>query len=489
MNDRTADFLERKSPLAPVLLALLATIFIASSNLAQAQTATQSRPLEPSLSYVVKASDKLIRLSREMLVSTQAWNEVAKYNQLKNPDMIFPGQRLEIPLRYLKSKPSTGQLISAEGEVTLGGQAAQAGAPIGDGSQLKTGANSSAVIELGDGSRIKLLPNSLAQVVTNRDYAMRDASSSGSTNWFSGLMRLSAGTLEALTSKTAKRATPLQIETPTSLVGVRGTEFRVAFDDPASNSARTEVVEGRVRADNPAQQSGADLPTGTGAVVKPLEKDIKVIPLLPAPDLSTLPAEVLKPPGSWAMPVLEGAVAFRVQVSSDDQFNKIVRDLKVDDQRADLSSLPNGNWFARVRGIDPAGLEGFDAVKPITVKDGQWRVSYSSLSRVNGSTVLGWIGEQSNGQPLTGGQYSALVARDEALTQPVAASASPLAGRGPRLDLGDLKPGVYFIRLRSQAAAPDNREITIDSEIYRFEIPANWGRSVVDMTSPLQAVK
>ena len=159
--------------------------------------------------------------------------------------------------------------------------------------------------------------------------------------------------------------------------------------------------------------------------------------------------------------------------------NKIVRELKVTSDSADLASLANGNWFARVRGIDGVGLEGFDTVKLITVKDGQWRVSYSSLSRVNGKTVLSWIGQQASGQAMTGSSYSALLARDEALTQgPVT-----IAGTGstPRLDLGDLKPGVYFIRLQSIGG--------MSSDIYRFEIPGTWGKSVFDQTSSLQPVR
>ena len=445
-----------------------------------AQTGPAAPPVapEPSLTYTVKPSDKLIRLSRDMLVSPQAWNEVARFNRLKNPDMIAAGQKIEIPLRFLKSSAASGKVLSAEGDVTLGGNPVRPGAAVADGSQFKTGINSSAVIELGDGSRIKILPNSLAEVVTNRNYALREASGSGSTNWFSGLMRLTAGTLEALASKVAKRATPLQIETPTSVVGVRGTEFRVAFDDPASNSARTEVIEGKVRADNLAQQVSAELPTGTGAVVKPLEKEIKVVLLLPAPDLGAIPADIFKPPGTWPMPVLAGASAYRVQVSSDDRFDKIVRDLKVTTNSADLASLANGNWFARVRGIDGQGLEGFDSIKLVTVKEGQWRVTYSSMNLLNGKTVLSWVGQQASGQLVTGSSYSALVARDEALTQAVTVEGK---GSAPRLELGDLKPGVYFIRLRNNAG--------MSSDTYRFEIPSNWGKTVFDQTSSLQPVR
>lgn len=473
-----------KRPQAPVIRSLVATFLIAPCALAIAQvsaTAAAPRVIEPSLPYVVKSSDKLIRLSRDLLVSGHTWSDVASYNQLKDPNVIFPGQKIDIPLRFLKSTAAGGKVISAEGDVTLGGNPMQPGATIGDGSQLKTGANSSAVIEMGDGSRIKILPNSLAEVVTNRSYAMRDASASGSTTWFSGLLRLSAGTLEALASKNIKRATPLQIETPTSLVGVRGTEFRVAFDDPASKSARTEVVEGAVRTDNPAQQVGADLITGTGAVVKPAEREIRVVTLLPAPDMGSVPGEILKPAGVWPMPMLAGAQAYRVQVASDDKFDRIVRDLKVLTGSADLATLANGNWFARVRGIDAQGLEGFDTVKLIAVKDGEWRVSYSSMALINGKALLSWAGQQTNGQPMPESGYTAVLARDQALTQVV----SRTEGSAAQLDLGDLKPGVYFVRLRSKPAAGTG----MDSETYRLEISGNWGYSVFEQLSALQSTK
>lgn len=448
-----------------------------ASSLAHAQ----DRPDEPSLPYTVQASDKLIRLSRDMLVSPQAWSAVARYNRLKDPNVIAVGQKLDIPLRYLKSTAATGRIVSTDGDVSLGGAPLQTGAAIADGSKLRTGPNSSAVIELGDGSRVKLLPNSLAEVVTNRNYAMRDASASGSTNWFSGLMRLSSGTLEALASKTTRRATPLQVETPTSLVGVRGTEFRVGFDDPAGKSSRTEVIEGLVRADNPAQQTGAQLPMGTGALVNPAEREVKVVPLLPAPDLAGVPGEVLKPAGTWAMPVLAGAAAYRVQVSSDESFDKIVRDLKVaGTSGADLASLANGNWFARVRGIDPQGLEGFNAVKLIVVKDGQWRVTYSSLSATGGRTVLNFQGLQAGGQPFLATSYSAVLGTDPALTEGV----TRIESATPSVDLGNLKPGTYYLRLNGKTA-----QGALDSETYRFELSDRWGVTVFDQTSALQAVR
>ena len=453
-----------------------------ASSTSGSPASSTSAAKEPSLVYVVRPKDSVIKFTREMLVEPRAWPEIAKFNALKDPNVIFHDQKLNIPLRVLKSTQASAKVISAEGDVTLQGSTVQPGATLSDGAKIKTGANSSAVIELGDGSRVKILPGSLAELVTNRDSAMRDSSKSGSTNWFSGLMRLTEGALEALASKTARRAKELQIETPTSLVGVRGTEFRVAFDDPLGKAARTEVTEGKVRADNPTQQSGADLPMGTGAVIKPTEKEVKVVMLLPAPDLGAIPSEVLKPQGNWPMPTLAGASAYHVQVASDEQFDKIVRDLKVAGNtggNANLSSLPNGNWFARVRGIDALGLEGFNTVKLIAVKDGEWRVTYSSMSLVDGKAVLSWQGQQPGGQAMDSSNYSATLASDAALTQ----SAVTLQGSDAKasLVLGDLKPGVYFIRMQNAAG--------LRSQTYRFELSGNWAQTVFDQTSVLQAIK
>jgi hypothetical protein len=469
----------RAKRVAPAARAARAVSLLAVSAVA----ATALYAAEPTLPYTVKASDKLITFSNEVLVSPQAWGEVARLNGLANPNLIFPGQKLNIPLRLIKSQAAASRVISVEGSVTRGGQPLQVGAPVPEGSQLATGANSSAIIELGDGSRVKLLPGSLAEVVTNKTYAMRNAAQSGSTNWFSGVMRLAEGSLETVASTLTQRAEPLQIRTPTSSVGVRGTVFRVGFDG-ASKDSRTEVLEGKVRADNPAQGSGADLPLGTGAVIKPAEREVKVVNLLAAPDLSGVSADVLKPQAAWPMPSLSGASAYRVQVASDDKFNAIVRDLKVTNASADLSSLPNGNWFARVRGIDGQGLEGFDSVKLIAVKDGQWRVSYSSLRFDGGQTLVAWTGVQPNGQALAAERYSAVVARDAALSQGVVNVQMASDARGSELNLGNLSPGVYFIKLRSTTGGAFT-----DSAVYRFELPGNWGATVLHVMAALEPAR
>lgn len=456
--------------------------FVAIALAAAAAAAMAQAPApEPSLPYTVKPSDKVIRLSRDLLVRPSAWAEVAKFNQMKDPNFIKPGQKLNIPLRLLKYQPARARVVSAAGDVRLGGAPVTEGMEVPEGGRLQTGVNSSAVLQLGDGTQVKLLPGTLADVVTHRDYAMRDASASGSTTWFSGFIRLAQGALETLAARAQNRATPLQIETPTSLVGVRGTQFRVAFEDPAARNARTEVVEGLVRADNPAQQSGADLPRGTGAVINPAEREVRVVALLPAPDLSALPGELNKPQALLPMPVLAGATAYRVQLASDERFDRIVRDLKVTTASVDLGTLATASWYARVRGIDAAGLEGFDAVKLIAIREPvRWRITSSTLSLREGRNQLDWAVQRDNGQPLPVQRFTVELASDAAFAN-VLLRQEPAT---PSLQLGELKPGVFFLRLRPVLA--DGK--TLDAAVFRMDLSANWGVTVFDNGFPLVPV-
>ena len=327
-------------------------------------------------------------------------------------------------------------------------------------------------------------------MVTNRDYALRDASKSGSSNWFSGLMRLTGGALEAMAAKKVSRATTLRIETPTSTVGVRGTAFRVAYDDPTTQSARTEVLEGLVRADNPAQAAGADLPMGTGVVVKPQDKDIKVVNLLPAPDLAGMSSDVFQPLVSLNLPALPDASSYRVVIARDEKFDNIVRELKVPvGAPANLSGLVNGNFYALVGGIDGIGLEGFNSVKLISipdapaapVKDPRQPVGNKmiNLSVVNGKTFVNW--NESQGDQSAGMRYAVLLGSDASMKD-VSTSAEATERS---LDMGALKPGTYFAQLRFTPASGK----AMYSALYRFTLTDNWNPTVFSLFSALQLVK
>jgi hypothetical protein len=453
--------------------ALLAALLATSVPLALAQQPAA----EPGIPYTVKPKDKLIGVSARLLNTPADWPEVARFNRLKNPNRISPGQIIQVPLRLMKSQPLNARLVSVYGDVQLGGAKAEVGSAVPEGARLQTGPNSSAVVELADGSRVALLPNTLAELATSRGYAVRDAAASPSATWFSGLIRLVQGALDTVAAKSALRATPLQIQTPTSLVGVRGTQFRVAYDDPATQNARTEVLAGAVQADNTAQASSALLVQGKGAVLNPAVKDIKVVDLLKAPDLTATPGDILKPLALWPMPALGAAKGFRVQIAADESFDKIVRDLVVTTGSADFSNLPNGGWFARIRGIDADGIEGYDSVKPVQVllppppdlPPRQWTVSEDRLDLVNGRHIL-----QFSQEGLDASHTITAVVTPEMEPPTTRLAEATATGDKARtvFDLGYLAPDTTLV-LRLTVKQADGA--TVVPLTYRFRSLSGWG--------------
>jgi hypothetical protein len=485
----------------PFALALPVKASVFAAACAFASFASWAVMTEPYVSYTVKPSDTLQGLSRSLLTDPSKWGEVAKLNELKNPNLIFPGQVIDVPksLLNLSSQPRLavpGTVLSVQGDVTIGGQQVQVGAPVPEGARLQTGPNSSAIVQLGDGSRLQLMPKTLADVVTQHGYAMRNPASSASTTWFSGAIRLVEGVLDTLAEKKASRLTPLTVTTPTSVVGVRGTNFRVAYEDPASGLARTEVLEGKVRSDNTAQKVGADVGGGFGAAFRPQDREIKIVALLPALADSLLPAEVLRASASsatpqraeWAVGTLAGAAGYRAQFSIDAEFAQIQSDIKSETPALDVTALANGSYYARVRGIDPSGIEGFDAIKLVQIKNAPVVVSLvwpkevsigATADFVPNGVLLKFYGKS----PDLPAQLIVEVASDIAITQAVQRASFNADGS---LLVRNVPAGKRsYVRFSSVATASQPAA----SAVFTLDVPGNWGSTILGMTQALQPVR
>ncbi len=480
---------KRFSPLAQGNAAQAAIFFIAFGSLFMPAWAAMT---EPFISYTVQKGDSLQALTRSLLLQSSQWGQVAQLNGLKNPNLLQPGQVIAIPKSLLNfgSQPriaTPGKVLSAEGDVQLNGQAVKVGDAVPEGAKLQTGPNSSAVMQLGDGSRVQLMPKTLAEVSVQHSYALRDPASSASTNWFSGTIRLLQGVLETVADKKANRATPLQVTTPTSIVGVRGTHFRVAYEDPASQSARTEVLEGNVRTDITAQKVGSNLGGGFGAAVKPQDRAVNVVALLAAPAAQST-TQVVRDGSAKALytvGAVAGAALYRAQLAADDKFTQIRGDFKSAGPEFDVASLPNGTYFARVRGVDPANIEGFDSLALLTL--------------VAAPVKLVWPGEIATGAFVTSVPSGLLlkvynqsvdwpqslavqVARDAAFTQDLQTVA--LEANGTVLLSGITAGSLRYVRFATTAS-----QAAYTSGIYTLELPGNWGTTVLSVAQALKPVK
>lgn len=475
--------------------AVCTTVFAAVVLLSPAAWATGMT--EPYASYTVTASDTVPALARSLLSDPAQWAALARQNGMANANLLQAGQVLQIPKSLLNfnSQPRIavqGVVKSTIGDVKIGGQNILAGAVVSEGTRIETGANGSAIIELADGSRMQMMPKTLAEVASQHGYALRDPATSASTTWFSGAIRLVSGVLDTLANKQANRATPLNIITPTSVVGVRGTQFRVAYEDPASGAARTEVLEGKVQADNPTQGASASLNTGFGAAVKADEREIKVVALLPAMPSTQLPREILRIVGdhnepaqaAWTVGTLQGASGYRAQFASDDKFNALEGDFKSSTNALEVKALLDGSYFARVRGFDPAGIEGYDAVQQVVIKTAApqptlaWprQIAAQAVAEyVRGGIVLKVSRAGADSPPALLVQ----IAQDAAFTQglvsvPVAADGSALLRSVP----AGQRSYVRFAGTSPQGLAASSPVFTID-------IPQRWGSSALSLVSAL----
>jgi hypothetical protein len=453
------------------------------------------QPTEPYISYTVKTGDKLERVARDLLTDPRKWNELARLNGLKDPNFITPGQVLDVPRSLLNfdKQPKLGAggtLQSANGAVTVNGAPAQAGAAVPEGARVQTAAGSSAVVKLADGSTVQLMPRSLAEVVSSHGYAMKDPASSISTTWFSGAIRLIEGVLDIAADKTAKRKDPMNVTTPTSNIGIRGTQFRVAYEDPASRSARTEVLEGKVRADNPAQASGADVAGGFGVAIKPSEREVKVVALLPALPDSALPERVQRlregNRAVWQVGTLTGAVGYRAELAQDAAFAQIVSDAKSPSPALDFSSAPNGSYFARVRGFDSNGIEGYNAVRRVQIADAP--VSLIWIREINVAATADFLPDSLLLRVNTSSvdaprNLQVQTALDAAFTQ-------GLQTQSLRADSSVVLTGIQAGERRFVRFTGTNAQgIAGTSPTLLLELPANWGSTVFGMTSALQPVR
>ncbi len=350
---------------------LLVTVFLVTSAFAQ-QSDTLSVIVEPGEQMGTIASRYLIAPTR------RHWPEVAKLNHLKAPYTIYPGFVMRLPVRLLAAQTATAKWLAVTGDVKVYQKSgavlsATTGGAVAEGERVVLGAHSSAVLELPDASQFKLMEGAEFVLDESRYYKGRarphTVENLSGTQAFAGLMRLIQGSVETRATPATDRALPLRIQTPTAVVGVRGTEFRVSYSDVT----RSEVTQGLVLAQLDAVRK-ADVAGGFGVKLDPAQSTPpSVVALLEAPSLASWPLKQEKLTVELpALPNLQAdkkIQAYRVQLAEDAgmtkiSYNKVFPSGSV----IRIPDLADGTWHASVRGIDEQGLEGKNAKAILVLK-------------------------------------------------------------------------------------------------------------------------
>ena len=218
--------------------------------------------------------------------------------------------------------------------------------------------------------------------------------------------------------------------------------------------------------------------------------------LLPALADALLPAEVLRSSATaaapqraeWAVGTLSGAAGYRAQFASDAQFAQIQSDIKSTTPALDVTALANGSYYARVRGIDPSGIEGFDAIKLVQIKNAPvvvnlvWPKEVSigaTADYVPNGVLLKFYGKS----PDLPAQLVVEVASDVAFTQAVQKATFNTDGS---LLLRNVPAGQRsYVRFSSVATASQPAA----SAVFTLDVPGNWGSTVLGMAQALQPLR
>ncbi|QZH75041.1 MAG: FecR domain-containing protein [Erythrobacter sp.] len=320
----------------------LAALLFASVALA---SGAQAQATDGYITYHMEPGDTLISVQQRFLKRGDSLAAITRLNRITNVRRIPVGTRLLLPRDLLAWRPAGLVVRSFSGPVTIDGAAPVIGAPLSEGAVIRTGAGGFVTFQSPDGAAIALPSNSHARLERARVYALRDLRD------VEFRILNGRGEVQAPTLRGDER---FRTSTPVAVTAVRGTEYRVSFDE-ASGLGTTEVIEGAVW----VERSEDERLTGEGYGIAAREAGLS------APELLLPPAAIAAPGAvqteevvAFAVTPPPGAQESRTQIARDAGFLEMLAEDVSADGDTVFSRLEDGRYFVRARGIAASGVEG-----------------------------------------------------------------------------------------------------------------------------------
>ncbi len=387
-------------------------------------------------SYTIKSGDTLIGFSNRYLTNPQDYAKLRDINRLADADLLRPGKPLLVPYALLKSSPIAAQVAAHSGDVSarLGTRrlAISIGLAAQEGMIFETGRSGFVTLSLANGSRLSVPSLSQLRVVRLRRYVL-----TGSTDIdFS----VDKGRAETAVTPFKDKTSRFRLRTPSAVSAVRGTSFRVGFDEEAKASV-SEVIEGSVGVGSNATGKTLAIPGGFGVAVS-RSGDLNKEKLLPPPALIDAGATQQGPDVRFAIKPGNGEQGYHVQISKDAGFVDIVASERSALPAISFAALPDGRYFVRAMAVAQSGLEGLS--ETTSFRRQQAAASAERVPGMADAFRFAWM-TQGSGKALYRFQLFNIAS-------PALPMIDEAALEGPALILGGLKPGIYQWRVSIKAA-------------------------------------
>ena len=339
--------------LAAKLPALLAICLLASAA-AQAQGNAD----DANVHYTVKAGDNMSTLAQRHLQDEGDLAEVARVNQIPNIHRVQVGRVIKIPRQILKYTPAQATVtqINCTTALRLDGEQSQdlkPGSILREGDVLRIPAGCRLSMSFEDQATVRLLSGAVVQLKTLRRNAFDAAPQVH--------LELLNGRLSAKVPTRAQPNAPFQVTTPSSMAGIRGTQFRAGFEADQGN-AQVEVLNGAVAAQGLADTQIARLETQHGMAIASHGKAFEVERLLPAPRFEQLAiAASGNAPAALHFAPPAQARRFSLTTSQDANFSAILSTQFTEQARIDAPNLSAKADFYQWAAISGTGVMGLES--------------------------------------------------------------------------------------------------------------------------------
>ena len=356
-------------------------IFISHSNVNASE--------DPTFELTVTKGDSLINICKKYLENSGRWPEIATLNSLKNPDWIYPGQRLFIPVRLLRGIPLTCEVTFLKGDVRVRKESMGPWIPLRIGNRLtqgdsvQTGHESATELTFEDGVTFFLRPDSQLKV----EIAQKKGPVHILRDFFIDVGRILIR-IRGATGTDSRH----KIRTPSAVASARGTEFRVSVD--SAGSTRSEVLKGMIKVG--AMNQYVELREEEGTWVKRGEPPLSPKRLLPPPMPFDLKPVYKQIPFHLKFEQIKDSSLLRAMVAVDRENKDVLLERVIRTGEAmDISGLQDGVYYLVTQSIDGVGLEGPPS-EPFTRPD-----RTTSRPVLNLSLRYGWLNHLPVSRPLS----------------------------------------------------------------------------------------
>lgn len=327
------------------------------------------------LTYEIKQGENLSVLASKYLEGDNALDQILKINNHNKPNSIPVGTEILLPKSLLKYNPSTATVsklgCSNAFLVNNNAKALEIGAVLSEDDIVKVPAGCQVGVTLEDGSNINLVSGTLLKFKTLRISQIQKSPQVD--------FELMNGRVDVEVVKRAKGDASFEVHTPKALAGVRGTQFRVGYDEQ-NNTSQVEVKTGIVAAKGEANDSSAALTENQGIPISAdgLTGAIETLPFSP----TFLGVEKQNPASQFNLKFQadQNAVRHILRQSQDATFNQILNDHLVDIAQIELNQLNSNAVFYQWISLTKSGLQGSSSEYAICKADSEQQTNRCNVT-------------------------------------------------------------------------------------------------------------